>query len=156
MRPAALAAGLALAWPVLAFAQPEDVQSAAERYVALPAVQDMIRGLGAPELLAEELRAHLPGAEDMPPEEIERMAAIVSDELDGVRPALERALVAAAVEHFTLEEIEAMIAFAASPVGSGVLEKAPGFAIDAMAAAGPQIQQATFDAMQRIREDDER
>ncbi|OSP56602.1 DUF2059 domain-containing protein [Pseudoruegeria sp. SK021] len=133
----------------VAFAQGEDMaalRAAAESYISSPGQQAMIDRLLSPETVVEQVRSSSP---DLPPELVVEIGTIASEELVTVREPLEDAMVEAAAETFTLDELQALDAFYRTPEGLGVLDKMQPFMAAAMSLVGPELQAAQQRIMQR-------
>lgn len=149
LRHAALAA--CVCWmtsPVLA--QDAALVAAAESYISSPSQQDMIDRLLSPDSIRAQISSARP---DIPVDLLVEVGKIASEELLAVRPQLEKSMVDAAVETFTLEEIEALDAFYRTPEGQSVLIKNATFMQTAMNSIAPemrQVQQEIFTRVQQI------
>ncbi|MEL6599925.1 MAG: hypothetical protein AAGK98_12230 [Pseudomonadota bacterium] len=119
IRSMTLAAGVVCAVPALA---QDDARAAAESYVNSPVQQQLISDLLSEEAVINQLRAMLPP--DTPAEMIEEVSVIVADELNGTRDAMSAAMVTAAMQIYTVEELQALDTFSRSEVGSSALLKA--------------------------------
>jgi uncharacterized protein len=149
LRPPALAVLLAFAAGA-AFAQSAEVRSAAERYVALLAVQAMMDDMLDHAAITHQLLTLYPETAQAPPELIDRASLIIADELQKLRPWMERAMADAAARHFTLEEIEAMTDYARSPLGESILRKTQPFMTDYLSAVGPEFQASMGSLAERL------
>lgn len=155
MRPILLSALLALAPPALAQdaaeeAPSEEVRAAAERYVEGEAMQSMIDQMLSPEATTQAMRAQF--GDSIPPEELEQIVTIVTEEFETIEPAMEEAMIEATAQTFTLEEIEAQIEFYESGPGSAILTKMQPFMTAFYEAIGPEMQAANERAMERAME----
>lgn len=142
---ALLAAALAL--PALAQDDPEARRAAAQRYMQSEAQQRMIEQTLSPDALVAQIGAMTPGLDDAA---IRQIAAVASEELAPLLPKLEAAMVDAAVETFTVAEIEALDAFYRTPEGIAIAAKMQPFMQRALGALGPDLQQAQMRIMQRV------
>lgn len=137
-----LIAALILALPALsASAQDsqEDLRAAAESYIESPAQQQVIDRLLSADNIVAQARASRP---DLPDAVLEQLGTIASEELGAIRGDLENAMIEAAMETFTLAEIQALDAFYRTEEGSSVLLKTQDFMQSAMVRVGPRLQQA--------------
>lgn len=129
MRHHATLAALVLA-AVPAFAQdtasPPDaaLREAAQTYVASEALQTTLDELLSTDTFLAQLRA---SGMDLDPAETSTLAGIVDEEFAGARPAIEGAMVVAAATTFTMEELDALIAFYGSAEGRSIAQKTTPF-----------------------------
>lgn len=149
LRQAALAA--CVCWMTSpALAQDVTLVAAAEAYISSPSQQNMIDRLLSP----DSIRAQISNARpDIPVDLLVEVGKIASEELNAVRPQLEKAMVDAAVETFTLAEIEALDAFYRTPEGQSVLVKNATFMQTAMNSIAPEmrdVQQEIFTRVQKL------
>lgn len=150
VRPTTLAVAIAFAvFSAPANAQEDELRTAAESYVNSPAQQQMIDGLLDPESIMGQIRSARP---DVPKEVVESIGQIASEELTTLKPQLEEAMVEAAVQTFTLDEIKAVDAFYRSPEGQAILAKSQDFMQAAMTEIGPKIQAAQQNIAARAQE----
>lgn len=138
-RPFAFAAALALLSAMPLYAQDDALRAAAERYVNNPVQQEMLDDLLSADVIVSQVRAMVPGVTE---EQLLIVGEIGAEEMAVIRPELEAATIEAAIATFTLEEIEALEAFYATPLGASVLSKMQPFMESSMALAGPAMQAA--------------
>ena len=131
------AAALVLA-ATAASAQDVAVREAADAYVALPAVQDVIDDFLSPQALMAEL------AEAVPPETdratMQLLADAVAQELRALRDDVEAAMAGAAAETYTAEELQALTEFHATEIGAAVLAKQDAFTARYRDAIAPELE----------------
>lgn len=131
-----------------------DRRAAAEAYINSPVQQKLLDSMLSPEAVVVQLRASLPPdvAQSLNEEQMAQMATIASEELDGMRPTMEKAMIEAAVEVFTIAEIEAMNEFYSTPEGASVAEKMPPFMQVFYTGIGGDMQAAQMRIVRRINE----
>jgi hypothetical protein len=138
MRALILAAALALL-PLAATAQPAP-ETLVREYAGLPAVQQMMAAMFSPEASAAQLQATLPPGMNLTDDQLSRIGEIISAEMIDFQPRMEGMMIAAMVETFTEEEVQAMIDFYSSPVGASILLKTQPMFTSIMTQMGPEIQ----------------
>ncbi|MCR5858559.1 DUF2059 domain-containing protein [Mesorhizobium sp. J428] len=128
----------------------DELRNAAERYVKLDAVQDLLDFMLGPGFL-EPLMGALAG-DKLKPDLKSQMVAIGTEELAKIRPSVEAAMAEAAAEIFSVKEIEALIAFYSSEHGASVIRKMQPFNNAYLVRITPDLQrlQAVMEA--RVRE----
>jgi hypothetical protein len=129
MRHSATAVALVLATaPALAqeSTSPPDASrlDAAQTYVDSEALQTTLDELLSTDIFMAQLRA---SGMSLDPGETTTLAQIVDEEFSGVRPEIEGAMVTAAAETFTLEELDALNAFYGSEEGRSIAAKTAPF-----------------------------
>jgi hypothetical protein len=150
MRAFAVAACLALAAGPGAAQDEAARMAAAEAYVALPAVQQMIEGTLDPDALIAQFRATVPVADQLTEEQFETLARIATEEIGAIRPQMMETMRDQAAETFTLAELEALTAFYASPEGASILGKTGPFMRSYMQALSPTLQETMRTISERI------
>lgn len=154
MKPILLLAALALAAPAAAQdaddAPSEEARAAAERYIQSDAMQAMMDDMFSPDALSQAMSAQMGG--QVPPDVMDQIATIATEEIAAVEPQVEEAMIQAAAETFTVEEIEAQMEFYASDVGASVLRKTQPFMTAFYEEAGPAMQEMQQAMMQRLQE----
>jgi len=147
----ATAAFLALAASA-AFARDDDEarRAAAETYVALPAVREMIAGTLDPDALVAQFRATVPVADQLTESQFRTLAEIATEEIGAIRPQMMETMRDQAAETFTLAELEALVAFYGSPEGEAILGKTGPFMQEYMRALGPTLQTTMRTISERI------
>ena len=128
----------------------EELRAAAERYVEGEAVQTMMDQMLSPDVLTDAMRAQF--GDQIDDDTMTQLADIAVEELGSIRPAMEQAMVDATAETFTLDEIEAQIAFYETPEGSSVLTKMQPLMASYYTAIGPDLQAAQQRIMERVAE----
>lgn len=137
MKLTALVAFAALAWGP-AFA--DDKLALAETYTNLPGVQQMIDDMFSPETMSAQVKTTLPPNLNLSEGRLARIGALLSQEMNRMRPDLEAVMTATSAEQFTLEELEALIAFYSTEDGASVMSKMPAMMQSVMAQLAPQMQ----------------
>ena len=127
-----------------------ELREAAQRLVEGEATQTMMDEMLSPDLLLEAMQAQF--GDQMDEEMASRIAEIASEELGEVRPAMQEAMIDAAVETFTLEEIEAQVAFQETPEGRSVMTKMQPYMTSFYGKVGPEFQAAQTRMMERLEE----
>ena len=126
------------------------MRDAAQRYIESQGMQAMMDEMLAPDAMADALRAQF--GEQVPEDVMSQIVVIATDELQDLRPAMEEAMIEAAAETFTLDEIEAQIEFYQSPEGASVIAKMQPFMGSFYEAIGPEFQAANERIMERAAE----
>jgi hypothetical protein len=122
-------------------AQAQDVRSLAEEYVAMPQVQQMMDELFAPQAMTAQFLSGLPAGVEVPADKAARIGQVLSDQLNNLRPDLERIMVEGSVRVFTAPELLALIEFYRSEHGASVMGKMQPFMQNVMGELAPRIQQ---------------
>jgi len=134
MRPLILVFLLLL--PGLALAD-EDRRAAAERLIATPGYQAVVDGYIDPDFIMAQLVASTP---TLPKDIIAKLRPIVEERYTARRDEIEKAIIAASAEAYTVDEMNAMYEFAVSDLGASVLSKQGIFNMLYVEAATPVIQ----------------
>lgn len=133
----ALTMTLALAVPASA----QDTRSLAEDYVELPAVQSMLDSMFGGETLAANLAASLPNNLAINESQVAAVATLMANEMSALEPVMRETMISNLADTFTAQELEAMIAFYGSEVGTAILTKNQAMMGRIMATIAPQMQQ---------------
>jgi len=144
-----LAAVLAAMASVATAQSADDLRAAATRYVENPVQQQMLDDMLSPEAMVVQMQTMAP---QIPDDALQVFSTIVSEELALIRPALEAAMIEAAIATYSLEEIEALEAFYNTELGASVMGKMQGFMASFMAAIGPEMAQMQGRVAQRVGE----
>ncbi len=128
----------------------DEVQDAAEAFINSPVQQKLLDDMLSPEVAMAQLQAMAP---TMPPEVAERVLEIVVDEMTAFRPQMETAMITAAAQSFTIEEIAALNEFYSSPLGASAMGKMTPYMQAAMGEMGPGMQAMQGRIMQRVQEE---
>jgi hypothetical protein len=144
----ASAALVAVALSVPAMA--DEVHDAAEAFINNPVQQKLLDDMLSPEVAMAQLQAMAP---QMPPEVAQRVLVIVVEEMNVFRPEMEAAMISAAAESFTIDEIQALNDFYSSPLGASAMGKMTPYMQSAMATMGPGMQEMQGRIMQRVQEE---
>ena len=127
-----------------------ELRDAAERLVEGEATQTMMDEMLSPDVLLKAMQAQF--GDQIDEEMASRIAEIASEELSTVRPAMQEAMIEAAVETFTLEEIQAQVAFQETPEGRSVMTKMQPYMTSFYGKVGPEFQAAQTRMMERLQE----
>ena len=148
----ATAAALAIAaLPAIAQdASPEEAREAARGYVESPAMQTALDELLSPDTFVAQLEA---AGLRLDPQQTETLAGIVSEEFADIRPDLEEAMTIAAVDAFTMDELEALNAFYASEEGRSIAAKMTPFMQSFYNEIGPTLQETQGEIAARAQEE---
>lgn len=139
---AALALALAMTGPVHA----QDTLKLAQDYVSMPGVQKMMTDMFSPAALLAQFENGLPGGVTLRDDQRERIATLLSDAMQQLRPLLTSQMVEGAAKNFTVDELKALIAFYGSEHGASVMTKMQPYMQDVMVNVGPELNRA----MQKI------
>ncbi len=137
-----LVAALMLPLPALA-----DTATLAQDYANLPAVQQMFDDMFSPEALAQQFKASVPPGTNVPEDKLSRIGALMSTEMNKLRPEMTRIMVSGMADVFTEEELSALIAFYSSEHGESAMRKMQPFMASIMGQLAPrmtEMQQATL------------
>lgn len=126
---------LCLAAPAAA----QDLERLAEDYVNLPANQQMITEMFAPEAMAAQFATGLPPGVTLTDAQRDEIGTLLSDVLTDMRPQIEAAMIESSAEQFTGDELEALIEFYSSDIGTSVLLKMQPFFESYMAEIQPGL-----------------
>lgn len=126
----------------------DNLRAAAQRYVQLPAVQQVLDYVLGPAFV-EPLLA-LAGGDRIDAAKREKIIAIATQEMGRARPTMEKAMIGAAAEVFTLAELEAMVAFYGSEVGASTLAKTQAFSQAYLAAMSQELAQLQIAVENRV------
>jgi hypothetical protein len=143
--PLACTLGLMVTAP--SFAQDDELRAAVERYVDSPVQQRMMDEMLSADAMITQMAAMMP---QLTQEQLEIVGRIGAEEMAALRPAMEDAMVEAAVETFTLPEILALEAFYETPEGAAVMTKMQPFMATTFAMIGPEMQAAQMRIGQRV------
>ena len=126
----------------------DDLRAAAERYVRLPAIQQVLDFVLGPGFVQTLLS--LAGGDSVDAGKRDKIVAIATEEMARARPAMENAMIEAAAETFTVEELEAMVSFYGSEVGASTLSKTQAFNQAYLAAFATGMQELQITVENRI------
>ncbi len=126
----------------------DDLRAAAERYVRLPAVQQVLDFVLGPNFLQPILA--MAGGDQIEAAKRDRIIAIATEEMARARPAMENAMIEAAAKVFTLPELEVMVAFYGSEVGASTLAKTQMFSQAYLAAMTDNLARLQIAVENRI------
>jgi hypothetical protein len=142
-----IACAMSLACTVTVQAQNDTLRATVERFVGNPVQQQMMDDMLSADAMIAQMRAVMPQLTDA---QLQLVGGIGAEEMATLRPALEAAMVSAAVETFTLEEILALEAFYNTPEGAAVMAKMQPYMASAMGRIGPEMQAAQMRITQRV------
>ncbi len=128
-------------------AQDDALRGAVQRYVDNPIQQRMMDEMLSADAMIAQMRAMMP---QLTEEQLQLVGRIGAEEMAALRPDLEAAMVAAAVDTFSLEEILALEAFYNTPEGASVMSKMQPFMANTFEMIGPQMQEAQMRIGQRV------
>ncbi|GEM_PF-1538465 len=149
-RIAIIAATALLAAPAIAQEDQSDLREAAESYVESQAMQTAIDEILSTDTFVAQLQAT--GAQ-LSDQQIQTIAGIIDEEFEDVRPNLQSAMTTAAVDAFTLEELEALNEFYESEEGQSVAEKMQPFMQSFYREIGPTLRETQQDIAMRVQEE---
>lgn len=138
---------------VLAFATPsfaQDIKAVAEDFVRSPVQQKLMDEMLSPEMILAQMQGM---AQQLPPEQLDKLVAIVTEELATVRPLMEEAMIDGAAQAFSIEEIKAMNEFYSSPLGASAMGKMTPFMQQTMGALTPALQQMQQNIVARVQKE---
>ncbi|MEX0337464.1 MAG: DUF2059 domain-containing protein [Arenibacterium sp.] len=128
-------------------AETNEKRALARAFVESPVQQRMIDDMLSPEALEKSIATQL---KDAKPETIEVVSQITAEEFMKIRPELNALMVGIAQDLYTAEELEAMIAFYASPLGASAMSKSGAFVQRFATDMRPIAQRMQFTLMQRL------
>lgn len=145
MKRFALAAVFALALPAHLHAQ--DATEAATAFINSPVQQKLLDDMLSPEMLMTQFQAmNL----QIPPEQVDVILNIVTEELNVFRPEMESAMIVGAAEAFSVEEIDALTAFYSSPLGASAMGKMNPYMQATMGSMSQGLQAMQGNIMRRV------
>lgn len=127
----------------VAYAQDDELLEAAEEWVNLPGVQQLIDDTFAPEGFAGQIAASLPPSMGVTQEQLDELGKLMAGKMAPFRPDMEQAMIAGAAERFTIDEIKALSEFYQSPQGASAMSKMQPYMQDSIAVILPQMMQAS-------------
>ena len=145
MRHLLLAATLAFALP----AQADEATDAATAFIESPVQQKLLDDMLSPEMLMTQFEAM---NVQIPPEQLDVILVIVTEELNAFRPEMEQAMIAGAAQAFTVDEINALTEFYSSPLGASAMGKMNPYMQATMSSMGQGLQAMQGNIMQRVQE----
>ena len=118
------------------------LRAAAESHVRHPVTQRVLDGM----LSIDTLRPHLVGATQasgtqLESDQVEALTRLLKEELDRIRPELETVMVNAAIDTYTVEELQALSEFYDTALGASAMMKADRFAQSFSIGIAPLFQQ---------------
>ncbi len=134
---AALLGLILLALPLMATAQSK--QDLAEQYVYMPEVQAMIDDMFSPQSMAAQFASSLPASVPVTEDQLTRIGVVLSDAMKDIRPRLEELMISGSTSTFSVEELQALIAFYQSEHGAAIMTKMQPFMTGMMAELGPEM-----------------
>lgn len=135
-------AALAIAISTASASIAQDLDSLAQDYMELPAVQGMLSDMFSAETMGAQFVASLPANMDLSEEQIMAVGQIMSEAMAEVRPEMESLMEQQSAQVFTAEELQAMIDFYSSDLGASILQKNTVFFTSTMAELNPKIMEA--------------
>lgn len=138
-------AALTMAVALPAYA--DEVTDAATAFIESPVQQKLLDDMLAPEMIMTQFQAmNLP----IPPENMETILTIVTEELNAFRPEMESAMIVGAAEAFSVEEINALTEFYSSPLGASAMGKMNPYMQATMGSMSKGLQGMQGKIMQRV------
>lgn len=113
--------GLIVFLSILPATAQDDVRAAAERYVYLPETQSLISDILGPAFMDPLLTAF--GGNSLTAEHRQIAVKISAEEMTKFRPKMEAAMIDAAAEIFSKDELDSLISFYSSPAGASAMKK---------------------------------
>ena len=129
----------------LTFALPamaQDTQALAKAYTELPAVQNMMDNMFGGDAMAKNLAVRLPRNLVLDDAQMTAISEVIANSIADLRPVLATTMIESFATEFSAEELEAMIDFYSSDIGSAVMAKNQTVMAAVMASIGPQMQKA--------------
>ena len=122
----------------------------AHQYVQLPAVQAMMSDMISPETFASQIQAGLPSDLDITSNQKQRIGNLLAEKMAPLLPKLERQMIKAAAEIYTVAELQAVIEFYSSDLGVSILSKSADFMTASMGEVQQDIMQVSAEAIPEI------
>lgn len=138
---------LSAALATASFAQDDALLEAATEFVNSPVQDKILDDMLSPEGVMAQMG--LVGGQ-LPPEALEKVSRIVSEELESIRPEMRQAMIEGISQTFTLEEINALNAFYSSEVGASAMAKMNPYMQRTMARLGPSFQRMQVNLASRL------
>jgi hypothetical protein len=135
-------AALAIAISTTGASVAQDIDSLAQDYMELPAVQGMLSDMFSPETMGAQFVASLPTDMNLSDAQVSAVGQIMSEAMGDVRPEMETLMQQQSAEVFSAEELQAMIDFYSSDLGASILQKNTVFFTATMAELNPKIMAA--------------
>ena len=152
LKTALIAASIALA-PIasgsIAQAQDAERMAAAQKYLETPTVQKMMDDMLSPQFVSAMLQ-QMQMAANVTDDQRDKLAKILSEEFDKIRPEMERIMLESTAAHFTVKEIEALTAFYNSEEGAAIAQKMQPYMGQAMQQMIPLMQSMQQGFVQRV------
>lgn len=144
--PAAALLAFTLASPLGA----QDITQLAQDYVNMPEIQTMMADMFAPDAVLAQFKASLPASIELNSDQETRIGALLSNAMLEMKPQLEGLMIDGLTEHFSADEIAALIDFYSSEHGASVMTKMQPFMQDVLAQLAPQLNSTMQDVSPRI------
>ncbi|WP_298357693.1 DUF2059 domain-containing protein [uncultured Litoreibacter sp.] len=125
----------------------DEATDAATTFIQSPVQQKLLDDMLSPEMVMTQMQAV---AGQLPADKVDVLVKIVTEELDGIRPQMEAAMIAGAAQAFTIEEITALTEFYNSPLGTSAMGKMTPYMQQTMGSLGPAMQQMQGNIVQRV------
>ena len=138
-----LVAALLIATPALA----DEATDAASAFINSPVQQKLLDDMLSPQMVLTQMQSI---ASQLPAEKVDILVKIVTEELEGIRPKMEEAMIAGAATSFTIEEINALTTFYNSPIGASAMGKMTPYMQQTMGSLGPSMQTMQGNIMRRV------
>ncbi len=126
----------------------QETAALAERYMKLPALQNMLDSILGPDFVNPMMAAM--GGDALPQDKRDQLAKIVSEEVSAVRPQMEKAMIQAAGQTYTVAELEALIKFNSTPEAVSIMGKLKSFNAAYFAGFGTTMQDMQSKIQRRV------
>ncbi|MEL6680585.1 MAG: DUF2059 domain-containing protein [Pseudomonadota bacterium] len=147
---AALTMLMASAAPAQVRVGENPARAAAIAYVESPSQQRMLDDMLSRDAVVSQMRAMLP--EDVPEDDLDEIIDIVTEEVASAREEMEEAMIIAAIDTFTVEEIRALDRFYRTPVGGRIAAKQQPFQEAFLEFLRPVIQDMQSEISTRVQQ----
>lgn len=117
----------------------QDVTELATKYVNLPEVQNMMTQMFSADAMAAQFAASLPPTVNLTDSQREKVGALMSKEMNSMRPRLEQLMIEGSADVFSAAELEALIEFYSSEHGGSVMSKMQPFMTQTMGKLAPEM-----------------
>lgn len=138
-----IAAALMMAAPSFA----DEATDAASAFINSPVQQKLLDDMLSPQMVLTQMQSV---SAQLPPDKVNVLVKIVTEELDNIRPKMEAAMIEGAAKAFTIKEIEALTEFYNSPLGSSAMGKMTPYMQQTMGSLGPSMQQMQGNIVRRV------
>lgn len=127
------------------------LKAAVERYVRHPVTQSVLDTVLSLDTTRSHVVNHMQAhGGTLRNDQVEALSLIIQQELDRIRPHMERLMITSATETYSLEEVQALIAFCDTEIGASAMSKSGRFMQIFNAGAGPQFKRLLVRLGERI------